>query len=410
MSKIGLNGSVNSIVSLATLTDVVNEFISRHINLDAPEWYINPDFKIVLSSTSGVEVRAATPLKFAPGLLDVLRSDTPPSTDFFAALPRPEGKFWGVYVALLVKDGSEPGVCIGSGTETLRGYRSRVSHYSDKKHRMLPRHVRALYDKGYDLAHVGLLCWTPTPPVSIVPRSRMRLLAVEAVFTNIFYSVTPTCMDELWADMMPWTRDAVSWLPLNNHTPFKEAGAGDLGLTAAQLVRREKDRKVRAKHHWKKAYAKNAQAMREQYDRERAEDIEAFRAKKRVQAISWISRNKSRVNAFYARSKKKAVAEQRFYCETCQKAFADSTKLKRHNNSTRHQNKVAGRPSSAKALESQKYAARVIAEKRFHCATCNQSFDGAYHLDAHKLTQKHLAKLASVDLSTSPGSDLPTST
>ena len=63
-----------------------------------------------------------------------------------------------------------------------------------------------------------------------------------------------------------------------NHTPFKEAGAGDLGLTAAQLVRREKDRKVRAKQPSKKAYAKNAQAMREQYSNESMNDENGLRA------------------------------------------------------------------------------------------------------------------------------------
>ncbi|OIW26442.1 hypothetical protein CONLIGDRAFT_683424 [Coniochaeta ligniaria NRRL 30616] len=52
-------------------------------------------------------------------------------------------------------------------------------------------------------------------------------------------------------------------------------------------------RKQRQKQHSKKAYAKNAQKMRGQYDKERAVDIIAFRSKLR-QAKSWTSRNKAR--------------------------------------------------------------------------------------------------------------------
>jgi hypothetical protein len=390
----GKQAELDSIAAMATLQEIVHDYVSRHVNLDAPDWYINPNFKL-LNSPDAADIRAATPLTFAPGLLDVVQSDRPPSVDFFASLPVPEGRFWAVYVVLLVKDGSEPAIYVGSGTDAIHGYRTRVATYPNKTHRMLPRFVRRLYDQGYDFAHVGLLCWSPIPSAAIVPRARLRILSVEAVFTNLFYSALPTCMDELWTNFMPWSRGAVSWLPLNSHSPFREACTGDLALTAVELLQHKEDLKRRAKQHSKKAYAKNAQRMRDQYDLDRAQDIDAFRAKKRAQAISWTARNKPRVLAAYARTKKKAVVECRFYCTTCQKAFRDSNKLKRHNGTLRHRNKVVGHGPTAKMLSDRASSARIRARKTHHCATCNQTFDSAYHLAAHKLTNKHLARSTS---------------
>lgn len=374
---------------------LVDDYMFRHVNLDTPDWYINPDFKTVLGSADGAGICAATPLTFAPGLLDVLQSDTPPSPEFFNSLPKPQGKFWAVYAALLTKEECEPGLSIGSGTDVIAGYRKRVAHYSDKKHPLLPRFVRALYDQGYELAHIGLLCWAPIPSAATVLRARLRFLAVEGTFTNVFYSAIPTCMDELWTVFMPWSRDDVLWRPLNSHTPFNESAGADLSLTPEELLRRDEERKRRAKQHSKKAYAKNAKLMREQYDRERAQDIDAFRLKKRIQGASWTARNKSKVSTVNVRSKKKAKVECRFYCKPCQKPFSDSTKLKRHENTTRHKNNVIGRAPTAKARQQRKYSASLIASKTFHCATCNQSFGSPNHLEAHKLTKKHLNKLTS---------------
>ncbi|KAK3065894.1 hypothetical protein LTS18_002263 [Coniosporium uncinatum] len=123
-----------------------------------------------------------------------------------------------------------------------------------------------------------------------------------------------------------------------------------------------------------------------------ARDIDAFRLKKGTQAASWVARNPEKVKAADARCKKKAVVERKHYCTTCERAFADSSKLKRHNNSAQHKNRVSGKPPTAKALQAREYSARLIANKTFHCATCDQSFDGAYHLNQHNMSQKHLSR------------------
>lgn len=170
------------------LQKLVDDYMHQIVNLEAPYWYINPDFKVALQAEAGRSICTATPLTFATGLLEVLQSDTPPTPDFWLSTPKPEGKLWAVYAALLTKDEYEPALCIGSGTNAFTGYETRVAHYSDKKHPKLPRFVRLLYDKGYDLAHIGLLCWSPIPCVSIIPRARRRFVAIEGTFTNIFYA------------------------------------------------------------------------------------------------------------------------------------------------------------------------------------------------------------------------------
>ncbi|KAK0119869.1 H(+)-transporting V1 sector ATPase subunit A [Cadophora gregata] len=376
----------------SALQKLVDDYMHQHVNLNAPDWYINPEFKVVMQGEAGRSICNATPLSFAPGLLEVLQSPTPPSPDYWLSTPKPDGKLWGVYAALLTKDGCEPALCIGSGTEASTGYKIRISQYYDKRHPLLPRFVRLLYDKGYDLAHIGLICWSPIPKVSIIPRARRRFLAIEGTFINIFYSAIPTIMDGMWTHFMPWSRDDVLWRPLNSHTPFKETAAGDLKMTAEELLLAEEERKKRRVHMLEK--------MREVYDRERAQDIDAFRLKKRLQAISWVARNKAKVSEINKRSKQKALKTNRFHCECCNKSFADRAKLTRHNDTDRHKIKASGvRPRlTAKQRMNAGLRAQILANKTFHCEPCNQTFDGQFHLDKHKLTQKHLTKVASQHL------------
>jgi hypothetical protein len=145
------------------------------------------------------------------------------------------------------------------------------------------------------------------------------MLSFEAVFTNIFYSAFPTCMDGLRIDFMPWSLDAVSWLPLNSHSPFRDACTGDLALTADELLQHEEDRKRRMKQHFKTAYAKNAQRTREQYDLDRAQH-RCFPCKKRAQAVSWTARNKHRVKSHYVKNNDAQV--NRTNCSlSCHHAF-----------------------------------------------------------------------------------------
>lgn len=61
------------------------------VGLHVPDWYRNPDFKILFTSADAYENLAAlAPLTLADNLSDVLQAPYPPSDDFFLTLPPPE--------------------------------------------------------------------------------------------------------------------------------------------------------------------------------------------------------------------------------------------------------------------------------------------------------------------------------
>lgn len=401
------NQSSNSTSPALSLHEVVDDYMFRHINLEAPAWYVSPHFGIILGSDDYTRIAAATPLTFAPGLSDVLQSAEPPSPDFFMSTPKPEGRYWAVYAALLVKEGCEPALSIGSGTDAIGGYKRRIKHYDNKKHPLLPRFVRIFYDRGYDLAHIGALCWSPIPRVDTRPRARLRFLGLEGTFSNLFYSVIPTCMDALWTSIMPWRREDVLWRPANSHTPFNEGVGPDLEMSDEQLLRQEQERKRRDRERYR---LHGRRQDRERYERDRAADIEAYRLTKRDQARSWVKRNKSKALAASTRCKNKARKTRKFSCKTCNKAFTDKSKLTRHNKSQRHRDMVNGRRPTAKQKAMRTYSSKKLSDKCFYCVPCDHAFDGAYHLKQHKLTKRHLDTVARINESSVGGTTTTTTT
>jgi hypothetical protein len=110
--------------SHATLVQLVAEHTfnclelrSELIPLSAPYYKHLPTLDVVenLLDASGVV--------FAPGLLDVLLSDEPPTLDYFKSLPTvtETTEAWGVYVISLEKAEFQPLAYIGSGTNSDRG-------------------------------------------------------------------------------------------------------------------------------------------------------------------------------------------------------------------------------------------------------------------------------------------------
>lgn len=223
-----------TIFYMAELNELVSEYCLKLISLDAPGWYLNPQFKVALEPCFNQRTPATTPA-FAPNILAALSSPLPPSIDFFKTLPSPKRGVWAVYVVVLVDPNGKFHLYIGSGTGSDSGCTSRTAVYSNKTHAQLPQHVRLAYDRGYEFSHVGMLCWTSLPSPTLVPLTRLLFICLEGVFTCLFYSAFYTIMEGLWDDLMPWTRDSVSWGALNSHLPFIE-GVGDmLDLSPTQL-------------------------------------------------------------------------------------------------------------------------------------------------------------------------------
>lgn len=80
---------------------MVDDLTSNLLNIDAPDWYINPAFKVVLSEHSAYDSIAAYSLLSSPPYLhDVFRSSQPLSLDFYKSLPNYTGKMWESMPAL----------------------------------------------------------------------------------------------------------------------------------------------------------------------------------------------------------------------------------------------------------------------------------------------------------------------
>ncbi|WPB00583.1 uncharacterized protein RHO25_005203 [Cercospora beticola] len=75
------------------------------MNVDAPTWYVNPEFKTVLGSKEKVDnIAEECPLEHPPEVEALRLSPTPPSFKTFLALPDPKKSTWGVYVVCLTKE------------------------------------------------------------------------------------------------------------------------------------------------------------------------------------------------------------------------------------------------------------------------------------------------------------------
>ena len=338
---------MDSAAATPTVRELVEAYLFQFINLDAPDWYINYNHRAVLNAPDAPNVE----LQFAPGLLDVLQSDAPPSFDYFTSLPRPDGNHWGVYAFTMTKEGCPPALCIGSGTSARDGCKTRIAHYYNKKHPSLPTKVRKFYDMGYDMAHIGLLCWSDIPSATVKPRIRQRFLALEGTFGNLFYSAIATDNDALWVDFMPWQRNDIAWLPLNTHSAFKESVA-DLELTALELFHAAESRRQR--------------------------EI-----------------------VLHAATQLRAKESKRFHCGECDKDYADQYNLDEHLETQLHRDQVAinlglktKKPRHDRYASQRDSSANVRASKRHYCKICDKAFPRPSKLTTHVNGKTHKAEVA----------------
>ncbi|KAK4044435.1 ATP-1 H+-transporting ATP synthase [Parachaetomium inaequale] len=362
---------------------------------DAPEWYACPVYKSILGEDEKFsKVCSDTPLSFSPTLLNVLESPTPPALEFFLNLPAsgPNDKVWAIYSILMEKPLAKAKLYVGSGTNAQDRVRARMSNY--EKRNSLPRFVRLALEDGYDIKHIGLLCWAPIPPPELIPTARVRFYALEAAFTFIFFAAFETRLDGLWASMLPWDRADVAWLPLCSHSPLMECPRGNLDMTEEELKAYNTERQARVKEQMAAA-AKRYEA------RERARDLAGFLERRAAKKLAWTNKNRDQVKATAAGVRARAKAAKKHECHICNISLQSKTALAKHLKRKAHQEQVrlaAGgkpKPVSAATLRSRRFAANKRAEGKFYCPTCDMRFGIKGHLDKHKRRSKaHLAKLA----------------
>lgn len=361
---------------------IVNSYCYDLINVNAPEWYINPEFLAILAAEFA-QIAAATPLEFAPGLLAVLEDSLAPDLDFFQTLPEVIRYVWGAYAATFVKDGCPPLIYFGTGTDQS-GLIVRTQMYYDTDHIRLPQRVREAYRDGYELSHIGMLCWTPTPLPALVPRARLYMLAIEATFTCIFYGVIETWMDRFWSDMMPWQRGSVEWLPLCTHLSLSEGVGEALSFTAEQLDTIAALRRRRA-----------ADRAMKYYRQLEGQKLVDYLANASARSQAWAAAHPEQAAATRARRVAKDKAAKKYFCVPCKLPCADDFALQCHYTTAGHGQQVAianGAPPvqrSLKAVQVEAAKNRARAEKRYYCSTCDHAASSLANLNDHKTSKSH---------------------
>jgi hypothetical protein len=280
--------------------------------LSASSIYLkNPTFDTVFPTEDMLEQHFSSALvTFAPRLLDIMQSASPPSIDYFKSLPSASLPLWGVYLLVFEKTGSRPKIYIGSGTCQDQGLKRRLRNYDLET--IISRNVRQALDDGFVIVHQGLLCSAPIPTAALRFPIRTLILLLEAVFCIVLWAMASRTKDYGMPTLCPWDCDTLAYDGLCSHTRSLESVSGaDRNLTPEELeaeetIRLEKaaDQTARRYYDFKKNDFLAWQATRRGYDakRDHTEKLESM-----------------------YKSKAKAKAEWRFACNICNLPFETAT-------------------------------------------------------------------------------------
>lgn len=360
------------------------------VSCDVPQWYRNPDFGVLFKDRQIFDrITDLVPITLAPGLHDVLNSNEPPSVDFFMTTPRPaEGQLWGIYALLMYKPGCAFKLYIGSGTNAESGVLTRISSYRADSS-TLPRFVKQAFSNGYELYHIGLLCWTPLPSPGLIPKARGLILALEALMTFIFHAGIPKITDSYISNFLLWPRDTVVWEPLCSHTCLREGIRGDLELSEEQLELAAELRKSRSRE------LGNAKSQRHR-KRRREEDEELYKENVTKAKVAWSEKNPSKVLKTAKKVREKAKESRLFVCDDCDIPFATAHALEKHLKCKVHLDKVTGiekAPSKKTVATYREKRIQTTKEKAFYCSACDKAFPNDWSLTRHNDTKLHAKRL-----------------
>lgn len=184
--------------------------------------------------------------EFAPGLLDVLRSPSAPDIDFFRNLPQlskeDAGRAYGVYALVLEKVGFLPGVYVGSAANSSGGVHSRWGTYRRLDRSTMPFYVQDYLEDGFEITHMGLLCWHVFPTSGDRPMARLLMVALEALFTYCFWAYNST--NSRFQHLCCWPTESLPWVGLCSHSALIDPVVGNFNLTPRQA---EEQARLRAR-------------------------------------------------------------------------------------------------------------------------------------------------------------------
>lgn len=316
------------------------------------------------------------------------RLNHPPSTSsWLSHYASTTIKQWGIYAVVLLLPGSKPKLYIGSGTNSASAVETRCRSYINESG-SLPYLLKKALQDGYEIASVGMLCWTDFPAPHLLPRSRARILVLEAIFTIFFYACHKMIMDDLFIpEFFLWQRQDVTWGALCTHLSISESVRADLSLTDEELSLAAAARAQRG-----------VQKTRRCRLRQREKDESAFLQRGLDQHNDWSARNPGRIDEIAAGVRKRAKESACFRCDPCdfnaatQHALDSHCETRLHADTVRNGAKVVKEPSEA-ALAKRASRAAAKSDKSLYCSDCEKQFTSANALKRHNNTQKHQKKL-----------------
>jgi hypothetical protein len=260
-----------------------------------------------------------TTMSFCEGFLDTVQAAKPPVLSFFKGLPTYNWKRWAIYVLVLEKDDCFPLVYIGSGTDAVRGVRSRMKQHVNGHY--IPKYAKIAKRNGYKITHIGLLLWCDIPEPTAVPRTRLLFLALESALTFLFWAMYKAESNpEQDYDMgacFYWDKKDLTYGGLCSHDPLRETVNGDVGLTPEQI-----------------------KAMADEVERRTKEYNHKYNKKYYAECVAadpdFLEAKRLQVRANYT----KKMESRAFWCDICQKAAANPSRFKRHNDGIRHKQRA----------------------------------------------------------------------
>ena len=356
--------------SIATTTFEAILDITCKVLDDTPLKAKNTLFNRFFTSQEVLKSRASiSSLKFCPGLLDVVESSTSPPIEFFKSLPVPEdlSSVWGIYILVLEKPGRRPKVYCGSATSSNSGLLTRFNQYVTQSY--LPTCVEDAFEKDYTITHKGLLCWVPKPTAGVVPITRLLFIALEGMFSYLFWTMRALKGTYGMSHICPWDRFMLEYDGLCTHCALYETPRGDFDLTPEQLeaqaVEKEQKRillKAENATNW------HHKKMETDYDEYMGNAI-ARKMKSRA--------NNPELDRIAERKRiAKQVADEVHKCTLCNKSYTTANWLKKHYKSAKHIRKVDEHKNP------------------YRCLYCNLGYHNKSNLNRHFKALKHIAAVA----------------
>lgn len=398
--------------TLTTQESVNSKFLDalfELLSINAPDWYINPDFKIAFSDRSDFDsITDTCKLSLSSEAASMLSSSGPPRYKDFLKLPAPRRSTWAVYVVCVESDDGHQAVYVGSGTHAEKGVLNRVQSYTNPASSVLPRHVGIAFKRGHRLAHVGIICSIDLPSPGLVPRARGLILAAETYSSIVFFAIFPMITDS-WVDHLQlWSRDnvAIDWAPLCSHLALSEGIRGDLQITSEELEIASAARRARIRsmdrvyiREYRKQDWVRAHRMKNQIDLRAGP---AYEDKRRVYAAAaaakWYSalgepsafEEQVRAHESTVAARISSKLDDPLTVDERARVYRDTMSATKPSYDTKEtREKLAKRSAKNRSL------AHTL--RRYECSPCDKTFGEQSALQKHILTQAHINKMNGID-------------